>query len=246
MVYRYCEKENFEDLASGRVILHRGGYPNFPVRLAQEIFRRCLRRLDDPKRVCLYDPCCGGGYLLTVLGFLNPDSIGRIVASDINPEAVGLARENLSLLQKDGLRRRVRQLEELLRLHQKSSHQEALESAARLWDLLEQAPWEIPHHVFQADVLGHSSLKGQNFQADVIFADVPYGNLVAWQGQSGEPANLLDQLLPVTREGSVVAICSDKSQKFHSQHFQRMEKQQAGKRLFQIFTVLPKSGREAG
>lgn len=36
MVYRYCEKENFEDLASGRVILHRGGYPNFPVRLAQE------------------------------------------------------------------------------------------------------------------------------------------------------------------------------------------------------------------
>ena len=137
-------------------------------------------------------------------------------------------------------------LSQLRALHGKSSHQEALESAARLWDLLEQAPWEIPHQVFQADVLGHSSLKGQNFQADVIFADVPYGNLVAWQGQSGEPANLLDQLLPVTREGSVVAICSDKSQKFHSQHFQRMEKQQAGKRLFQIFTVLPKSGREAG
>jgi len=27
------ENQNFEDFASGRVIYHRSGYPNFPVRL---------------------------------------------------------------------------------------------------------------------------------------------------------------------------------------------------------------------
>lgn len=71
MVYKYCKNENYEDLASGKVILHRTGYPNFPVRLAQEIFFRCLNYLDNSDSICIYDPCCGGGYLLTVLGFLN-------------------------------------------------------------------------------------------------------------------------------------------------------------------------------
>lgn len=44
MVYKYCENRNFEDLASGKVIVHRVGYPNFPVRLAQEIISRSLIR----------------------------------------------------------------------------------------------------------------------------------------------------------------------------------------------------------
>lgn len=59
MVYKYCENRNFEDLASGRVILHRTGYPNFPVRLAQEIFCRCLDHCGVPDHICIYDPCCG-------------------------------------------------------------------------------------------------------------------------------------------------------------------------------------------
>lgn len=68
MVYKSCENRNFEDLAIGKVIVHRAGYPYFPVRLAQEIFSGCLHYLDDPDRVCIYDPYCDGGYLLTVLG----------------------------------------------------------------------------------------------------------------------------------------------------------------------------------
>ncbi len=237
MVYQYCEKGNFEDFASGRVILHRTGYPNFPVRLAQEIFCRCLGHLDSAGRVCLYDPCCGGGYLLAVLGFLNPERIGRIVASDIDGEAVRLARENLSLLHRDGLERRMEQLDRLLRLHNKDSHREALESAVRLMDILAGSTHEIGYEVFQGDIL--SPHLSRDFQADLVFTDVPYGNLVEWRNQSGEEVNLLDQLLPVLKDRGVAAICSDKSQKFRSEHFQRVEKQAVGKRLVQIFKLDP-------
>ena len=129
MVYKYCENRNFEDLASGKVIVHRAGYPNFPVRLAQEIFCRCLHHLDDPDSVCIYDPCCGGGYLLTVLGFLNFERIKTIIASDISDDAIQLANENLLLLDQNGLQKRIRQINDLLSLHNKNSHIEALNSA---------------------------------------------------------------------------------------------------------------------
>lgn len=240
MVYKYCENKNFEDLSSGRVIFHRTGYPNFPVRLTQEIFCRCLEHLcpahlDGPGRLCVYDPCCGGGYLLTVLGFLNYERIDTIVASDISGEAVRLAHENLSLLRKDGLERRIQQLNQLLAYHNKSSHREALDSAARLLRIVTNPAHEIGHKVFQADILSPGPLENRDFKADIIFTDVPYGNLVKWENQQGEPLHFLDQLLPVIKGGSVVAVCSDRRQKFQSDHFQRVEKQAIGKRMFQIF-----------
>lgn len=204
------------------------------MRLAQEIFCRCLRYLDDPGSVCLYDPCCGGGYLLTVLGFLNYEKIGRIWASDVSEEAMGLALENLSLLHRDGLERRIGQLDRLLREHGRSSHREALDSAARLMEILDGANHEIECGAFQADILSHDPFGGRDIQADLVFTDVPYGNLVEWS-QGGEGVNLLDQLLPVLKDQGVAAICSDKSQRFQSEHFQRVEKQSVGKRLFQIF-----------
>lgn len=235
MVYKYCENGNFEDLACGRVLLHRTGYPNFPVRLAQEIFSRCLAYLDSPGRVSLYDPCCGGGYLLAILGFLNYEKISFLTGSDINPEALELAEENLSLLQKEGLARRTAQLHRLLALHNKPSHQEALESAGRLSSILAGAGREIEHNLFQADILSPAPLADKNFKADVVFADVPYGNLAVWQGQNEEPVNFLEQLPPVLKENAIVAVCADKSQKFMSGRFQRLERQSVGKRVFWIF-----------
>lgn len=235
MVYKYCENRNFEDLASGRVILHRTGYPNFPVRLAQEIFCRCLNYCGDPDHICIYDPCCGGGYLLTVLGFLNYGRIEKVVASDISGEAAQLAHENLSLLCKSGLERRMRQLNGLLRLHDRSSHIGALDSAANLYRIVTDSAREIEHKVFQADILSHGPLDDKDFKADIIFTDVPYGNLVNWHGQQGDTLHFLDQLLPVIKDRSAVAVCSDKRQKFQFVHFQRVEKQVVGKRLFQIF-----------
>ncbi len=237
MVYKYLENRNFEDLASGKVIVHRAGYPNFPVRLAQEIFSRCLEHLGNPDSVCIYDPCCGGGYLLTVLGFLNFERIKTIIASDISDDAIQLTTENLSLLDKNGFKKRIQQINDLLSLYNKNSHIEALNSAANLLDILENSTHEIERKVFKADILSNFSLDN-DFKADIVFTDVPYGNLVEWQNGNKDNINLLDQLLPVIKERTVVAICSDKSQKFQSDNFQRIEKQVIGKRLFQIFRVV--------
>ncbi len=238
MVYKYCKNENYEDLASGKVILHRTGYPNFPVRLAQEIFCRCLNYLDNSDSICIYDPCCGGGYLLTVLGFLNFGKIKSILASDINDAAIQLAGENLSLLHKNGLERRIQQLNHLQLLHNKDSYMKALDSAANLLCIVTNSTHEIEHKVFRADILSNHPFVDQNFKADIIFTDVPYGNLVNWQNKNKDSMNLLDQLLPVIKDNSIVAICSDKSQKFESDYFRRMEKQIIGKRLFQIFKLI--------
>lgn len=238
MVYRYCENKNFEDLASGKVIAHKSGYPNFPVRLAQEIFSRCLHYLDNPDSICIYDPCCGGGYLLAVLGFLNYEKIDTIIASDINEEAVQLAAENLSLLTKNGLNQRIQQLKHYLSLHNKSSHKEALDSAANLLSILTNSAHEIGYKVFQTNILSNCPFDTQMFKADIIFTDVPYGNLVKWQHKNEDNINLLEQLLPVAKDGAIIAVCSDKSQKFQSDYFQRLEKQVIGKRLFQIFRAV--------
>lgn len=238
MVYKYCENRDFKDFASGKVIVHRAGYPNFPVRLAQEIFCRCLHYLDKSDDICIYDPCCGGGYLLTILGFLNFEKIKMIMASDISEEAIRLANENLSLHNIIGLEQRIQQLNQLLLLYDKDSHVEALKSAANLLSILTNSDHEIKHKVFQANILSNDSFDNLNFKADIIFTDVPYGNLVKWQDKDRDNINLLDQLLPVVNDKSIVAICSDKSQKYQSDHFRRLEKQVVGKRFFQIYRLV--------
>ena len=37
-------------------------------------------------------------------------------------------------------------------------------------------------YAFQTDMLSENALGHQNFKADIVMTDVPYGNLVAWQG----------------------------------------------------------------
>lgn len=233
MNYQYCENENFEDFASGRVLIHRGGYPNFPVRLAQEIFCRCMAHLGKTDAISLYDPCCGGGYLLTVLGLLNSGTIKTIYGSDISEDALGLARDNLALLTHDGMIKRINGLERLYSLYQKESHAQAAESAGRLKSLLPDKEAEVI--IFQNDIFSGDSLPSRQIAADIVFFDVPYGNLVHWQGGS---TNILDNLLPALNRNAVIAVCSDKSQHFGSSGFKRLEKQLIGKRQFQIFTPL--------
>lgn len=98
MEYKYCENGNYEDFASGRVIYHANGVPNFPVRLVNEIYRRCLQYSNKKTGICLYDCCCRGGYSLTVLGLLNQQSISKVIASDIDIKMLEIANKNLSLL----------------------------------------------------------------------------------------------------------------------------------------------------
>ena len=40
--YLYCEKGNYEDYSSGRVIYSEKNMPNFPVRLISEMFGRAV------------------------------------------------------------------------------------------------------------------------------------------------------------------------------------------------------------
>ena len=49
MEYRFAPAGGYEDVASGRVLLHRSGQPPFPARLALELFGRA-RELAPKKR----------------------------------------------------------------------------------------------------------------------------------------------------------------------------------------------------
>lgn len=238
MKYKYCNNMNFEDLACGRVIYHKAGFPNFPVRLTQEIFGRCLSYLEKEKEVSVYDPCCGSAYLLTVLGFYNMDTIASIIASDISMEAVEVAKQNLLLLSQKGLENRINILENEYSKYQKKSHFEAIESAKRLQKQLKLSCQCPSSKIFQKNIMLKNKSLIPNFKVDIVITDVPYGGLVEWQELETDGCNiLLDNLIPFLNDKSVVAICSDKKQKFCSDKYIRLEKQFIGKRKFEIFTL---------
>ena len=69
MEYLYCKDDNFQDFASGRVLYGGKGIPNFPIRLLLEIYGRALERSNKKEDLVIYDPCCGGGYSLRILGY---------------------------------------------------------------------------------------------------------------------------------------------------------------------------------
>jgi hypothetical protein len=94
---------NYGDLASGAVLYSAPGHPAFPVRLAWEMFQRGLAMLKTTEPVTIWDPCCGSGYLLTVLALQHRERVREVIASDIDADAVALARRNLALLTKRGL-----------------------------------------------------------------------------------------------------------------------------------------------
>lgn len=237
MEYKYCEKINFEDFASGRVLYHKPGLTNFPVRLLQEVYQRCWHYSVKKENITLYDGCCGGGYLLTILGFLNPNTISTLVGSDINSDSLEVAKMNLNLLTYEGLHRRMSEIKNLYELYHKESHKEAMDSVAALEGLLQERKDNINTLLFQKDITMPQCLSKEEFKADIIISDVPYGELVSWQGKQ-ELFDLSDLLMayqPVLQPQGIIAIFSDKKQKIQSNNFKRLEKQLVGKRKFEIY-----------
>jgi 16S rRNA G966 N2-methylase RsmD len=235
MLYKHCPNNNFEDFSSGRVILHKSGFPNFPVRLALEIFCRCLGYLKRKNEICVYDPCCGSGYMMTVIGLFNFGLIQSVVCSDCNDEVLDITKRNLDLLSVCGMDNRIKHLEELYKQFNKTSHQQAIESAKTLKGYIKGR--EIHRFVFNADILISRVLENKDFKADIVFTDIPYNRLTLWQNdEEKDTGNFLDNLLPVLKPDSVIAVCSGKQQKIHTKNFIRLEKQQIGKRKFEIFT----------
>lgn len=238
MLYKYYDKENFEDFACGRVIYNKSGVPNFPIKLGLEIFKRCLEHTNQSEKITLYDPCCGGGYLLTTIGLLNYDIIEKVIGSDINPEYIELAIKNLSLLTKEGLEKRKDQIETMFKSFEKQSHLEAIKSIEVFRNIINQRPQSPVCQLFVADVLDEKSLSQNPFTANIIITDVPYGNMVNWEGEEENKMNvLLDRLIKVQDSHSVVAIIYDKAQKINNNSYIRVEKFKVGKRIVEILKL---------
>ena len=250
MQYKYAKEQlDYSDFSSGRVLYSLPGHPAFPVRLASEIFQRCLAHratIYGNKTPCtLYDPCCGAEYHLSVLGYLHGEHIQKLIGSDIDEKAVALAQRNIKLLHRDGLEERIHELLLMFERYGKESHREALQSASLFQERLSilSKKHSLETKVFQAnatipeEISKHIKLGA----VDIVFTDVPYGQHSKWQdtGHSllvNPVGAMLDSLHGILSPSSVVAIVSDKQQKTSHERFQRLEQFQIGKQRVVILT----------
>jgi 16S rRNA G966 N2-methylase RsmD len=244
MEYKFAtETSNYADLASGHVFYSLPGHPAFPIRLASEVYQRCLEWRADKHLPCtIYDPCCGAAYHLSVIAYLHWDSICRVVCSDVNDKAVQLAERNLGLLTPAGMERRGREISAMVRLFNKDSHKGALDSLTRLQEQINllSAIRPIQTHVFRANATEATSLREglQDAVIDIVFSDVPYGQHSQWETQAADPIwAMLEAMSEFLSPQSIVAIASDKTQKVAHSMYRRLEKFQIGKRLVNILKL---------
>lgn len=236
MKYKHATaKQNYEDYSSGRVFYGSPGATGFPVRFASEVFQRCGRRLIEKgiaPPYTLYDPCCGGGYSASVIGYLHGDQIQKIFCSDISNEALELAQRNLALLSPAGLDNRTNEIRALIENYNKQSHRDALESTSRLRSQLATHRSQIQIKCFRFDILGNEDLTRQIEKVDLVLTDLPYGQAVSWQGAAdGEPEQkLLTNIKPVLKSTALVAITTSKAQPFSHKGYRRLEHTKIGKR----------------
>jgi len=239
MQYKYAkEQQVFSDFASGKVFYSLPGHPAFPVRLASEIFQRCVAHrqaiYDISTSVTLYDPCCGAAYHLSVLAYLHGEFIREIIASDVDKKAVELAKRNLGLLDMAGLERRMDEIKRMIDKYGKDSHKDALKSAHTLRTRLSNLSNLLEARTFQANALNKEEIL-KNIKpnsVDIVFTDVPYGQHSNWHGSdtSNPLWSLLDTFHDVLSLSSIVAVVSDKGQKVLHEGYQRIEQFQVGKR----------------
>jgi len=248
MHYQFAkEQRNYSDLASGRVFYSRPGYPALPVRLASEIFQRCMaiRTTEHlPTPLVLFDPCCGGAYHLSVLAYLHREWIREVIGSDVEEEAIALAQRNLELLSVSGLDQRIQEIDGMLGRFGKTSHQEALKSAAVLRQTVASWGKKLPLKIstFLANATDgralYDNLKGA--KVDIVLTDVPYGQCTRWIRSDSEPSpseplwSMLTALLGILSPVGIVAIVSDKRQKIKHENYERLEQFQVGKRRIGI------------
>lgn len=252
MKYRYMQsREDYSDYASGKIFYGAPGSPSLPVRLGSEIFHRCveLRKKMGMSGPCtLYDPCCGGAYLLSTITYFNWDNIQQVIGSDIDETALAIAIRNLALLSLDGLDKRIAEIIELKIAYGKTSHIDALKSGQalrrRLLRLLQMHL--IKTYLFRADATDGAALS-QNLgdtKIDIVITDTPYGQHSAWRFDRTErklAANpiqaLLESLLSVLADGSIVAIVTRKQFGISHSSYRQVGRLKLGKR--QVAFLLP-------
>ena len=251
MQYKFTQKQDYSVYASGGVFYSLPGHPALPIRLASEIFQRCLalREAKGLAHPCvLYDPCCGGAYHLSVLAYLHWPKIERIIGSDVDQEILEVARRNLNLLTLTGLNERIAELSNLIEQYNKASHQAALTNAQHLRNQISKfaRSHQLKTRLFRANATHRRAIK-ENLThecIDVVISDVPYGQQTAWKplassqtGSESQVWQMLEALVPVLSKGAVVAIVADKKQRIGHDQYQRVEAFQLGKR--QIVLLQP-------
>ncbi len=76
MQYKYCDNENLEDYAGGRVLYSAEGVANFPVRLVNEIFGYAKEYSVKKDGLCVYAPRCGGGLFSLIFALTSFKAFG--------------------------------------------------------------------------------------------------------------------------------------------------------------------------
>lgn len=232
MEYRFTEKEDFSFLASGNVIKHFSGMPCFPVRLGLELFERAYHLIGKEK-ITVYDPCCGNGFSMSVLGMIKQSKISSLYGSDIAPDCLEAASCNTAMLTREGMlaaRDRVLQNENTT----EARIEQLNESVEKLLPYLNNP--EMQSKVFLHDIL--SAPPNLPEAADYVFADIPYGIMTEWKTSDVEKSDPVQQLIgniaPIMSENGVLAVCGAKDLRIKTDLFCRTEKIHAGKRLIYL------------
>ncbi|AOF49544.1 N-6 DNA methylase [Tetragenococcus halophilus] len=233
-------KKDYSDFSSDKVLINAPRTPAFPVRVASEIMARCLSFLKNTDHLTIYDPCCGGAHLLTVLGFLYSTNLARIYGSDIDEKALTYARKNLDLLTGESLQQKIKALQADNKAQDEQTQStEVLNSANRLATMLLDA--KAPQkevQCFQWDITKDSPTFSEN--VNIVITDLPYGNMTHWQGDSKEPPTkrLLDNIYQTLDvNNSVIAIICNKKERIAHNNFTQVNRLKHGKR--QIFILQP-------
>lgn len=174
MRFDHAVDDTFDDAGGGRVVHSARGFPGYPPRLAVELFSRA-REMVGRSRVGMWDPLCGAGGIVTSIGLLRPTEVRRLLATDVNPDAVQLASRNLSLVSRSGLLARRQELTERMADPEQRIDPERLRALDRLLtrdgrgdDIAVAA---LRANATDATDLGRLDLDG----VDIAFADLPYG-----------------------------------------------------------------------
>ena len=236
-----CEtnKRDYSDFSSGRVLYNAANTTAFPVRLACEIIQRAFDILikkgaHEPFKI--YDPCCGGGFLLATIGFLYHKQISELIATDYDDEVLDTAKKNLSLLSYEGLARRKEEIEGYIQAYGKDSHLQALQSIEYLETLLGEENIKISCN--KRDITDMSDFPIA--EANIIITDIPYGIIVDWQGDNEDPIKILfeNSYKALDKKHSVLVIIADKKTKLQHLSFKRIQYFKLGKRQIAFFEPL--------
>lgn len=211
MAYRHAlTRENYSDFSGG--VLHSApGFPQFPLRLASEMFQRALA-LVPSHTAQVWDPCCGSGHLLTALAFLHRRDITSVLGTDLDPAALALAQKNLDLLSEHGMAARSDELRARAERLGKPAYLDAAAAAQRLADRLAEAGGALPNGVAKADVFAPDQLRRalRVQRPNLVITDVPYGEQTSWIGPDGAAGidGMLRALQEVLDDDAVIAVAS--------------------------------------